>query len=87
MQADARERCLAKHKMWLISDEGFLCQSVPSVCLLAYVALLCSYLAMPGNTPDGDLWNPPDAETCELLWQPLKQITSVTDYSYVFCHG
>jgi hypothetical protein len=26
---------------------------------------LCSYLAMPGNTSDGDLWNPPDAETCK----------------------
>jgi len=25
---------------------------------------LDSYLAMPGNTSDGDLWNPPDAETC-----------------------
>ena len=25
---------------------------------------LDSYLAMPGNTSDGDLWNPPDTETC-----------------------
>jgi len=32
-----------------------------------WVDLCCSYLAMPGNTSDGDLWNPPDAETCESL--------------------
>ena len=25
----------------------------------------CSYLGMPGNTSDGELWNPPDAETCK----------------------
>jgi len=43
------------------------CAAAPSHRRLLIAEPRCSYLAMPGNTSDGDLWNPPDAETCEAF--------------------
>ena len=54
---NAASQCVRNGPSW--ARDGVTQVPVPDGCAR------CSYLAMPGNTSDGELWNPPDAETCK----------------------